>query len=168
MPLRDGQVRRLAGGTDTLPMLSAARRALKLLSGPIPVPRMGDSASRVISAQEALPGRAEPIPVAGKTARALSMRAEPAHCALPEKKKKPAGPRAGPRSGSARARRAALSPPPTSPSGSLYRIPPPSSPAPGRVGAQQGSLLSQCFSLFESLKTKQAKQGSLKESSVDI
>lgn len=93
MPLRDGQVRRLAGGTDTLPMLSAARRALKLLSGPIPVPRMGDSASRVISAQEALPGRAEPIPVAGKTARALSMRAEPAHCALPEKKKKKKTPR---------------------------------------------------------------------------
>ncbi|XP_075805805.1 mitochondrial peptide methionine sulfoxide reductase isoform X2 [Microtus pennsylvanicus] len=46
-------------------MLSAARRALKLLSGPMPVPRMGDSASRVISAQEALPGRPEPIPVSG-------------------------------------------------------------------------------------------------------
>ncbi|XP_075805806.1 mitochondrial peptide methionine sulfoxide reductase isoform X3 [Microtus pennsylvanicus] len=47
-------------------MLSAARRALKLLSGPMPVPRMGDSASRVISAQEALPGRPEPIPVSAK------------------------------------------------------------------------------------------------------
>lgn len=47
-------------------MLSAARRALKLLSDPILVPRMGDSASRVISVQEALPGRAEPIPVAAK------------------------------------------------------------------------------------------------------
>nr|XP_048277815.1 mitochondrial peptide methionine sulfoxide reductase isoform X2 [Myodes glareolus] len=47
-------------------MLSVARRALKLLSGPIPVPRMGESASRVISTQEALTGRAEPIPVAAK------------------------------------------------------------------------------------------------------
>ncbi|XP_052588922.1 mitochondrial peptide methionine sulfoxide reductase isoform X5 [Peromyscus californicus insignis] len=47
-------------------MLSAARRALQLLSSPMPVPRMGDSASKVISAQEALPGRAEPIPVAAK------------------------------------------------------------------------------------------------------
>ncbi|XP_036054980.1 mitochondrial peptide methionine sulfoxide reductase isoform X2 [Onychomys torridus] len=47
-------------------MLSAARRALQLLSSPIPVPRMGDSASKVISAQEALPGRAETIPVAAK------------------------------------------------------------------------------------------------------
>ncbi|KAL6064648.1 hypothetical protein STEG23_030345 [Scotinomys teguina] len=46
-------------------MLSAARRALQLLSSPNRVPRMGDSASKVISVQEALPGRAEPIPVAG-------------------------------------------------------------------------------------------------------
>lgn len=45
---------------------------------------MGDSASKVISAQEALPGRAEPIPVAGRTARALSMRTEFALGQLPE------------------------------------------------------------------------------------
>ncbi|XP_051051496.1 mitochondrial peptide methionine sulfoxide reductase isoform X2 [Phodopus roborovskii] len=47
-------------------MLSTARRALQLLSSPIPVTRMGDSASKVIGPQEALPGRAEPIPVAAK------------------------------------------------------------------------------------------------------
>lgn len=45
---------------------------------------MGDSASKVISAEEALPGRTEPIPVAGKAARLLSMRVEPAHSALRE------------------------------------------------------------------------------------
>lgn len=65
-------------------MLSASRRALQLLSSSIPVRRMGDSASKVISAEEALPGRTEPIPVAGKAAGLLSMRVEPAHSALPE------------------------------------------------------------------------------------
>lgn len=71
-------------GTDTPPMLSASRKAFQLLSSSNPVRRMGDSASKVISAEESLPGRMEPISVAGKTARALGMRAEPAHCALPE------------------------------------------------------------------------------------
>lgn len=65
-------------------MLSASRRALQLLSSANPVRRMGDSASKVISAEEALPGRTEPIPVTGKVARLLSMRVEPAHSALPE------------------------------------------------------------------------------------
>ncbi|NP_001240643.1 mitochondrial peptide methionine sulfoxide reductase isoform 2 [Mus musculus] len=46
-------------------MLSASRRALQLLSSANPVRRMGDSASKVISAEEALPGRTEPIPVTG-------------------------------------------------------------------------------------------------------
>lgn len=45
---------------------------------------MGDSSSKVISAEEALPGRTESIPVAGTTAWLLSMRVEPAHSALPE------------------------------------------------------------------------------------
>ncbi|XP_052047171.1 mitochondrial peptide methionine sulfoxide reductase isoform X2 [Apodemus sylvaticus] len=46
-------------------MLSASRRALQLLSSSNRVRRMGDSASKIISADEALPGRTEPIPVAG-------------------------------------------------------------------------------------------------------
>lgn len=71
--------------TDTLSMLSASRRTLQLLSSSIPVRMMGDSSSKVISAEEALPGRTESIPVAGTTAWLLSMRVEPAHSALPEK-----------------------------------------------------------------------------------
>ncbi|XP_052047173.1 mitochondrial peptide methionine sulfoxide reductase isoform X3 [Apodemus sylvaticus] len=47
-------------------MLSASRRALQLLSSSNRVRRMGDSASKIISADEALPGRTEPIPVAAK------------------------------------------------------------------------------------------------------
>nr|XP_004671452.1 mitochondrial peptide methionine sulfoxide reductase isoform X2 [Jaculus jaculus] len=46
-------------------MLSATRRARQLLHGPIPVPRMGDTASKTVSAEEALPGRKEPVRVAG-------------------------------------------------------------------------------------------------------
>uniref|UniRef100_A0A8I6A0P8 Mitochondrial peptide methionine sulfoxide reductase n=1 Tax=Rattus norvegicus TaxID=10116 RepID=A0A8I6A0P8_RAT len=65
-------------------MLSASRRTLQLLSSSIPVRMMGDSSSKVISAEEALPGRTESIPVAGTTAWLLSMRVEPAHSALPE------------------------------------------------------------------------------------
>ncbi|XP_077625833.1 mitochondrial peptide methionine sulfoxide reductase isoform X3 [Crocuta crocuta] len=47
-------------------MLWALRRASKLLHSLFPVPRMGDSASKIVSPQEALPGRKEPIPVAAK------------------------------------------------------------------------------------------------------
>ncbi|XP_074240245.1 mitochondrial peptide methionine sulfoxide reductase isoform X3 [Saimiri boliviensis] len=46
-------------------MLSATRRARQLLHSLFPVPRMGDSASKIVSPQEALPGRKEPTPVAG-------------------------------------------------------------------------------------------------------
>lgn len=115
---------------------------------------MGDSASKVISAQEALPGRPEPIPVAGKTARALGMRAEPAHCALPEEAARGLGRVPG---RGLRVRAAAARPPPQAPL-------PPSHVREGWA-LSEGSLLSQCFSLFESLRTK---QGALKESSVGI
>ncbi|XP_078203225.1 mitochondrial peptide methionine sulfoxide reductase isoform X3 [Callithrix jacchus] len=47
-------------------MLSATRRARQLLHSLFAVPRMGDSASKIVSPQEALPGRKEPIPVAAK------------------------------------------------------------------------------------------------------
>uniref|UniRef100_A0A667I0Q8 peptide-methionine (S)-S-oxide reductase n=1 Tax=Lynx canadensis TaxID=61383 RepID=A0A667I0Q8_LYNCA len=47
-------------------MLLATRRASQLFHGLFPVPRMGDSASKIVSPQEALPGRKEPIPVAAK------------------------------------------------------------------------------------------------------
>ncbi|XP_010346103.1 mitochondrial peptide methionine sulfoxide reductase isoform X5 [Saimiri boliviensis] len=47
-------------------MLSATRRARQLLHSLFPVPRMGDSASKIVSPQEALPGRKEPTPVAAK------------------------------------------------------------------------------------------------------
>ncbi|XP_076786969.1 mitochondrial peptide methionine sulfoxide reductase isoform X1 [Arvicanthis niloticus] len=47
-------------------MLSASRRALQILSSSIPVRRMGDPVSKVIRAEEALPGRTKPIPVAAK------------------------------------------------------------------------------------------------------
>ncbi|XP_045317914.1 mitochondrial peptide methionine sulfoxide reductase isoform X4 [Leopardus geoffroyi] len=46
-------------------MLLATRRASQLFHSLFPVPRMGDSASKIVSPQEALPGRKEPIPVAG-------------------------------------------------------------------------------------------------------
>ncbi|XP_031525783.1 mitochondrial peptide methionine sulfoxide reductase isoform X3 [Papio anubis] len=48
-------------------MLSATRRAcqLLLLHSLFPVPRMGNSASSIVSPQEALPGRKEQTPVAG-------------------------------------------------------------------------------------------------------
>ncbi|XP_036279658.1 mitochondrial peptide methionine sulfoxide reductase isoform X3 [Pipistrellus kuhlii] len=47
-------------------MLSAARRARQLFHSLTAVPRMGDSASKMISPQEALPGRKEPIAAAAK------------------------------------------------------------------------------------------------------
>nr|KAF6349440.1 methionine sulfoxide reductase A [Myotis myotis] len=47
-------------------MLSATRRARQLFHSLIPVPGMGDSASKMISPQEALPGRKDPIAVAAK------------------------------------------------------------------------------------------------------
>ncbi|XP_045853897.1 mitochondrial peptide methionine sulfoxide reductase isoform X3 [Meles meles] len=46
-------------------MLSAARRSSHLFHSLFPGSRMGDSASKIVSPQEALPGRKEPIPVAG-------------------------------------------------------------------------------------------------------
>lgn len=49
-------------------MLSVTRRARQLFHGLFPIPRMGDSRSKIVSPQEALPGRKEPIPVAGKDA----------------------------------------------------------------------------------------------------
>ncbi|KAL2761636.1 mitochondrial peptide methionine sulfoxide reductase isoform b [Daubentonia madagascariensis] len=47
-------------------MLSASRRARQLLHSLLPVARMGESASRIVSPQEALPGRTEPTGVAAK------------------------------------------------------------------------------------------------------
>nr|XP_035961912.1 mitochondrial peptide methionine sulfoxide reductase isoform X6 [Halichoerus grypus] len=47
-------------------MLSATRRASQLFHIRFPVSRMGDSASKIVSPQEALPGRKEPIPVTAK------------------------------------------------------------------------------------------------------
>ncbi|XP_045736051.1 mitochondrial peptide methionine sulfoxide reductase isoform X3 [Mirounga angustirostris] len=47
-------------------MLSATRRASQLFHIRFPVSRMGDSASKIASPQEALPGRKEPIPVTAK------------------------------------------------------------------------------------------------------
>ncbi|XP_070232250.1 mitochondrial peptide methionine sulfoxide reductase isoform X2 [Bos mutus] len=47
-------------------MLSATRRALQLFHSLFPIPRMGDSASKIVSPQEALPGRKEPLVVAAK------------------------------------------------------------------------------------------------------
>ncbi|XP_024898266.1 mitochondrial peptide methionine sulfoxide reductase isoform X2 [Pteropus alecto] len=46
-------------------MLSVTRRARQLFHSLFPIPRMGDSHSKIVSPQEALPGRKEPIPVAG-------------------------------------------------------------------------------------------------------
>uniref|UniRef100_A0A8C3X238 peptide-methionine (S)-S-oxide reductase n=1 Tax=Catagonus wagneri TaxID=51154 RepID=A0A8C3X238_9CETA len=47
-------------------MFLATRRAGQLFHGVFPVRRMGDSASKIVSPQEALPGRKEPIAVAAK------------------------------------------------------------------------------------------------------
>ncbi|XP_015456180.1 mitochondrial peptide methionine sulfoxide reductase isoform X1 [Pteropus alecto] len=47
-------------------MLSVTRRARQLFHSLFPIPRMGDSHSKIVSPQEALPGRKEPIPVAAK------------------------------------------------------------------------------------------------------
>ncbi|XP_073911372.1 mitochondrial peptide methionine sulfoxide reductase isoform X6 [Castor canadensis] len=47
-------------------MLSATRGARQLFCSLLPNPRMGDSASKIVSPQEALPGRKEPTPVAAK------------------------------------------------------------------------------------------------------
>ncbi|XP_062068830.1 mitochondrial peptide methionine sulfoxide reductase isoform X2 [Lepus europaeus] len=47
-------------------MRSATRTARQLLHGLVSVPRMGDTASKIVSPQEALPGRKEATPVAAK------------------------------------------------------------------------------------------------------
>ncbi|XP_037598620.1 mitochondrial peptide methionine sulfoxide reductase isoform X2 [Cebus imitator] len=47
-------------------MLSATRRARQLLHSLFPVPRMGDSAMKIVSPQEALPGQKEPTAVAAE------------------------------------------------------------------------------------------------------
>ncbi|XP_004414381.1 PREDICTED: mitochondrial peptide methionine sulfoxide reductase isoform X3 [Odobenus rosmarus divergens] len=47
-------------------MLSATRRAGQLFHTRFPVSRMSDSASKIVSPQEALPGRKEPIPYTAK------------------------------------------------------------------------------------------------------
>lgn len=47
-------------------MLSAARTARQLLHSFLSIPKMGDHGSKIVSPQEALPGREEPIRVAGK------------------------------------------------------------------------------------------------------
>nr|XP_058144029.1 mitochondrial peptide methionine sulfoxide reductase isoform X2 [Dasypus novemcinctus] len=47
-------------------MLSATRRLSQLFHSLIPGPRMGDAASKIVSPQEALAGRPEPIRVAAK------------------------------------------------------------------------------------------------------
>ncbi|XP_023592511.1 mitochondrial peptide methionine sulfoxide reductase isoform X2 [Trichechus manatus latirostris] len=47
-------------------MLSASNRVLQLFHSLFPAPRMSDSTSKIVSPQEALPGRKEPIPVAAK------------------------------------------------------------------------------------------------------
>lgn len=64
-------------------MLSATRRARQLFRGLRPVPRMGDSASKIVSPQEALPGRKDPIAVAGKDAGALGGRGGPRSACVP-------------------------------------------------------------------------------------
>ncbi|XP_040821648.1 mitochondrial peptide methionine sulfoxide reductase isoform X3 [Ochotona curzoniae] len=47
-------------------MLSAARTARQLLHSFLSIPKMGDHGSKIVSSQEALPGREEPIRVAAK------------------------------------------------------------------------------------------------------
>ncbi|XP_064128696.1 mitochondrial peptide methionine sulfoxide reductase isoform X5 [Loxodonta africana] len=47
-------------------MLSTTKKVRQLFHSLFPSPRMGDSASKVVSPQEALPGRNEPISVAGR------------------------------------------------------------------------------------------------------
>lgn len=68
--------RRCRSGGSTLnragpPMFSAPRRARQLFHSLLPVARMGDSTSKIISAQEALPGRKEAIVVSGKDAASV-------------------------------------------------------------------------------------------------
>ncbi|XP_021798498.1 mitochondrial peptide methionine sulfoxide reductase isoform X8 [Papio anubis] len=69
-------------------MLSATRRAcqLLLLHSLFPVPRMGNSASSIVSPQEALPGRKEQTPVAEKTGHAEVVRVvyQPEHISFEE------------------------------------------------------------------------------------
>uniref|UniRef100_A0A2I2ZNG4 peptide-methionine (S)-S-oxide reductase n=1 Tax=Gorilla gorilla gorilla TaxID=9595 RepID=A0A2I2ZNG4_GORGO len=69
-------------------MLSATRRAcqLLLLHSLFPVPRMGNSASNIVSPQEALPGRKEQTPVAEKTGHAEVVRVvyQPEHISFEE------------------------------------------------------------------------------------
>lgn len=112
---------------------------------------MGDPVSKVIRAEEALPGRTKPIPVAGKTARLLSMRVEPAHSALPEEDVRGRGwvPGRG-----LRVREEAARPP--SPVRPSPTAPPPS---PGGAGAQRDSLLPASFSLFEPPSEKKSSIG---------
>ncbi|XP_058526071.1 mitochondrial peptide methionine sulfoxide reductase isoform X2 [Ochotona princeps] len=47
-------------------MLSAARTARQLLHSFLSIPKMGDHGSKIVSPQDALPGREEPIRVAAK------------------------------------------------------------------------------------------------------
>ncbi|XP_049722250.1 mitochondrial peptide methionine sulfoxide reductase isoform X7 [Elephas maximus indicus] len=47
-------------------MLSTTKKVRQLFHSLFPSPRMGDSASKIVSPQEALPGRNEPISVAAK------------------------------------------------------------------------------------------------------
>ncbi|XP_006864396.1 PREDICTED: mitochondrial peptide methionine sulfoxide reductase-like isoform X2 [Chrysochloris asiatica] len=47
-------------------MLSATKRVRQLFHSLFPVSRMGDSASKIVSPQEALPGRKESLPVSAK------------------------------------------------------------------------------------------------------
>ncbi|EFB24767.1 hypothetical protein PANDA_007460 [Ailuropoda melanoleuca] len=58
-------------------MLSATRRASLLFHSLFPGSRMGDSASKIVSPQEAVPGRKEPIPVAGVCALSAGFCASP-------------------------------------------------------------------------------------------
>lgn len=55
-------------------MLSATRRVRRLCHGLLPAARMGDSASTMPRPQEALPGRIEPLAVAGRTGHAEVVR----------------------------------------------------------------------------------------------
>nr|XP_023406735.1 mitochondrial peptide methionine sulfoxide reductase isoform X4 [Loxodonta africana] len=67
-------------------MLSTTKKVRQLFHSLFPSPRMGDSASKVVSPQEALPGRNEPISVAGKTGHAEVVRVvyQPEHISFEE------------------------------------------------------------------------------------
>lgn len=111
-PLSTAPFRPSASGP---PMLLATRRASQLFHSLFPVPRMGDSASKIVSPQEALPGRKEPIPVAGKDSgtrrrhglRRCACASAPCGCASSALPEESGGPASGglARLGSAQARR---------------------------------------------------------------